>query len=138
MLFVYGTLQDPDILRLVLGRTPDTAAMMPAEAPGYRAVAYPGRVYPALVPAPADRAPGLVISGLTPQDFGRLDAFEGDEYHRRRVVVLAGGQPLVAQTYLPVEKIAGDSLPWSLAGWTALHKQAMLDREAETTRGRVP
>jgi len=137
MLFVYGTLQDPDILRLVLGRVPDTAAMMPAEAPGYRAVAYPGRVYPALVAVPADSAPGLVISGLTPQEFGKLDAFEGDDYRRGRVAVLAGGQPLVAQTYLPVERIAGDSLPWSLAGWTALHKQAMLDREAEAARHRV-
>lgn len=138
MLFVYGTLQDPDILRLVLGRVPDAAAMMAAEAPGYRAVAYPGRVYPALVAVPADSAPGLVISGLTPQEFGKLDAFEGDEYRRGRVAVLAGGQPLVAQTYLPVQAIAGDSPPWSLAAWTALHKQAMLAREAEAARHRVP
>ena len=52
MLFVYGTLRDPDVLGAVLGRP---ATGLNAAAPGYAVVNYPGRVYPALLRRPATR-----------------------------------------------------------------------------------
>lgn len=132
MLFVYGTLQDADVLGAVLGRAVDTAMLRRAWASGYRAVAYPGRVYPALVRADADAAPGLLLEDLSSLDLAVLDAFEGDEYRRESISVLAGGRPLIADAYLPVAAIAADAPAWSLADWTARHKPAVLGRETGT------
>lgn len=132
MLFIYGTLQDADVLGAVLGRPVDTAMLRRARAPGHRAVAYPGRVYPALVEAEADAAPGLLLESLSGLDLAVLDAFEGEEYRRQSVTVIADGLPLIAEAYLPVAFIAADAPAWSLAGWTATHKPAVLGRETGT------
>lgn len=132
MLFVYGTLQDADILSAVLGRQVDAAALYPATAPGYRAVAYPGRVYPALVMSTADNAPGLLLDGLSDLDLAVLDAFEGEEYRRQTIAVLAAGAPHQADAYLPVVSISPAAPAWSLLEWTAVHKPAVLGRESAT------
>lgn len=132
MLFVYGTLQDADILSAVLGRPMDMTGLRPATAPGYRAVAYPDRVYPALVASAADSAPGLLLDGLTELDIAMLDAFEGDEYRRETIDVLADGLPHRAYAYLPVAWIAATAPAWSLPDWTAAHKPAVLGQESAT------
>lgn len=132
MLFIYGTLQDADVLAAVLGRPVDTATLRRAQAPSYRAVSYPGRVYPALVKADADTAPGLLLESLSALDLAVLDAFEGEEYRREGIAVVVDGLPLIADAYLPVEVIAADAPAWSLADWTARHKPAVLGRETDT------
>ena len=132
MLFIYGTLQDADVLGAVLGRPVDTEILRRARAPFYRAVTYPGRVYPALVKAEADAAPGLLLESLSGLDLAVLDAFEGDEYHRQAITVVADGLSLAADAYLPVAPIPADMPAWSLAGWAAAHKPAVLGRETGT------
>jgi gamma-glutamylcyclotransferase (GGCT)/AIG2-like uncharacterized protein YtfP len=132
MLFVYGTLQDADILSAVLGRPTDMTSLRPATAPGYRAVAYPGRVYPALVAAAADNAPGLLLEDLTELDIAMLDAFEGEEYRRETINVLADGLPHRAYAYLPVASISPTEPAWSLADWTLVHKSVVLGQESAT------
>ncbi|KQX38949.1 hypothetical protein ASD04_09900 [Devosia sp. Root436] len=133
MLFVYGTLQDADVLGAVLGRPIDVAGLRRALAPGFRAVAYPGRVYPALVAADLDTAPGLLLDRLSPLDMAVLDAFEGEEYRREAITVLAGGARHLAGAYLPVAAIAAATPAWSLAEWTARHKPLVLGRETDMT-----
>jgi gamma-glutamylcyclotransferase (GGCT)/AIG2-like uncharacterized protein YtfP len=132
MLFVYGTLQDADILSAVLGRPTDMTSLRPATAPGYRAVAYPGRVYPALVAAAADNAPGLLLEDLSEADIALLDAFEGEEYGRQTIAVNAGGALHKADAYLPVAVISPTTPAWSLPDWTAMHKPAVLGQERAT------
>jgi gamma-glutamylcyclotransferase (GGCT)/AIG2-like uncharacterized protein YtfP len=132
MLFVYGTLQDPDVLGAVLGRPVDISRLRQATAPGYRAVFYPGRVYPALVGAPDAAAAGLLIEDLSPLDLAVLDAFEGEEYRRDAIAVSLAGQQHQAGTYLPTMPIAATSPGWSLAAWTSLHKPAVLCQETGT------
>ena len=127
MLFVYGTLQDADVLAAALDRPVLVAALRRATAPGYRAVAYPGRVYPALVASAADTAPGLLVEPLSSLDIAVLDAFEGDEYRRATITVLTEGLACQADAYLPVRDISAASPVWSLADWTAIHKPAVLD-----------
>ena len=134
MLFVYGTLQDPDVLGAVLGRQVDVTRLKRALAPGYRAVAYPGRVYPALVPCAGTAATGLLVEGLTPLDMAVLDAFEGDEYRRETMRVEAGGAMFTAQAFLPVVAVDADAPAWSLADWMARHKPAVLGQETGTAR----
>ena len=134
MLFVYGTLQDPDVLAAALGRPAAASILHAARAPGYRAVAYPGRVYPALVPCAGTAATGLLVEGLTPLDMAVLDAFEGDEYRRETMRVEAGGAMVTAQAYLPVVAVDADAPAWSLADWTARHKPAVIGQETGTAR----
>lgn len=132
MLFVYGTLQDPDVLAAVLGRPVDVAVLPVAAAPGYRAIAYPGRVYPALVADPTGAAPGRLLAGLDRLDFDILDAFEGDEYRRTSITVVAAEQSFAAAAYLPAAVIANAGPAWSLAHWTLRHKAAVLGSETGT------
>lgn len=131
-LFVYGTLQDADVLAAVLGRDVDMAALRRASAPGYRAVTHPGRVYPALAVQAGDAAPGLLLEAISPLDRAVLDAFEGDEYHRRPIEVLVDGSSLVAEAYLPADHISPDLPAWSLVGWTIQHKPAVIGHETDT------
>ena len=100
-LFVYGTLRDPDLLPAVLGRPLPPGSVHDAVASGFRAVHYPGRIYPALVRAPGGSAPGLLLTGLTPFERDLLDAFEGEEYLRGTVPVMVGEELHEADAYLP-------------------------------------
>ncbi|TQM31658.1 gamma-glutamylcyclotransferase family protein [Nocardia bhagyanarayanae] len=81
-LFVYGTLQFPEVLHQLIGRCPDLA---PAELTGWRAAALPRRLYPGLVADARATVRGAVLSGLSAGEWAILDAFEDDEYDLRRV-----------------------------------------------------
>lgn len=128
-LFAYGTLQDHDILLSVLGRTPHQAHMQVGYAPGFAAVFYPNRVYPALVSRETAGAHGLLLSELSIDDLTLLDAFEGDEYRRAELVVTLSGKPFRTQAYLPTTPIPHGAAEWSLAGWVQNHKADVLGAE---------
>ncbi len=132
MLFAYGTLQDPDILRAVLGRTIPRAARQSAVAHDFAVVYYPGRPYPALIPAPGAQASGMLITGLDAHDVLVLDAFEGDEYRRATLQILCAGATLRADAYFPTQAIRADAVPWSLPEWTLRHKPGVLAGETAT------
>jgi hypothetical protein len=132
LLFVYGTLRDPDLLAGVLGRLPSASAALAARAPGFRAVHYPNRNYPALVRAPGAAAEGLVLLDLSPFERDLLDAFEGAEYRRTQIPVMICEELHEAFTYLPSVTIPADSPPWSLGEWQAAHKSRVLMSERAT------
>ncbi|SNY89422.1 Gamma-glutamyl cyclotransferase, AIG2-like [Nocardia amikacinitolerans] len=81
-LFVYGTLQFPEVLHQLIGRCPD---LSPAELTGWRAAALPGRLYPGLVADARATVRGALLSGLSAGEWAVLDAFEDDEYDLRPV-----------------------------------------------------
>lgn len=135
LLFAYGTLQDADVLAAVLGRPVEIAALRAATAPGFKAVAYPGRVYPALVACAGEAAPGRAIENLTALDLAVLDAFEGEEYRRASLTIRLNGADIAAQAYLPVIAIAAGGPAWSLQHWLARHKPAVIGSETATARG---
>jgi hypothetical protein len=140
LLFVYGTLRDPDLLAGVLARPLDGAAMLAAVAPGFRAVHFPGRIYPALVRTPGAAADGLVLTDLTAFEHDLLDAYEGDEYRRTPIPVMIGEELHVALAYLPAVTVSPDAEPWTLSGWQAAHKLRVLGAErsaAEALRTRL-
>ena len=132
LLFVYGTLRDPDLLAGVLGRPLRASAMLPAAAPGLAALHYPGRIYPALVRRPGAAAPGLVLTDLTPFERDLLDAFEGDEYRRQVIPVMIDEELHEADAYLPMTPVPADAAPWTLAAWQAAHKARVLEAERGT------
>ena len=85
-LFVYGTLQFADVLRVLLGRIPDSSA---AALPGWRAAALARRTYPGLVPAAAT-AHGIVLTGLTADEVELLDDYESGPYDLRKLTLADG------------------------------------------------
>ena len=129
-LFVYGTLRDPELLSAVLCRKLRPAGQHVARAPGFRAVHYPGRVYPALIRAPGAAAEGLLLIDLSPFERDLLDAFEGAEYQRGTVAAVVEEDLFEAEAYLPVIKVVNMGPDWSLAEWQRLHKPRVLDAEA--------
>ena len=129
-LFVYGTLRDPDLLSAVLGRKLRPAGQHVARAPGFRAVYYPGRIYPALIRVPGAAAEGLLLIDLTPFERDLLDAFEGEEYRRAPVATIVEEDLFEAEAYLPAVKVANEGPDWSLAHWQQQHKPRVLGAEA--------
>jgi len=83
-LFCYGTLYFPAVMRRVCGRLPSAQA---ASLDDHACYALTGRVYPGMVPQQGASVSGIVYSGLGRAQLARLDAYEGDEYLRRRVRV---------------------------------------------------
>ena len=130
LLFVYGTLRDPDLLSRVMARPLNAGAMLPAAAPGFAALHYPGRLYPALVRAPGAAAPGLVLTDLSPFEHDLLDAFEGAEYRRGLIPVMIDEELHEAFAYLPAIAIPAGAAPWTLEAWQAAHKPRVLAAEA--------
>jgi hypothetical protein len=131
-LFVYGTLCDPDLRAAVLGRTLPPEAVHVARAPGFRAVHYPDRIYPALLRAPGAAAEGLLLLGLTPFERDLLDAFEGDEYRRGPVAAMLEEELHEADAYLPAIAIGADAPDWTLLRWQTEHKSRVLAAETAT------
>ncbi|GGZ73394.1 gamma-glutamylcyclotransferase family protein [Streptomyces echinoruber] len=88
VLFCYGTLQFDAVLKALLGRIPERA---PACAPGYRAAALEGRVYPGLVVNRfGGAASGVVLTDLSSEEWRILDAFEDERYDLREVLLSNG------------------------------------------------
>jgi len=129
LLFVYGTLRDPDLLAGVLNRPLRADRMLQATAPGFAALQYPNRIYPALVRRPGATAEGLVLTDLTPFEKDLLDAFEGAEYRRQIIPVMIAEELHEAFAYLPAVAIPADAPAWTLSGWQVNHKSRVLVSE---------
>jgi gamma-glutamylcyclotransferase (GGCT)/AIG2-like uncharacterized protein YtfP len=86
LLFAYGTLQFPDVLTALIDRVPQTQA---AAATGWRAAALAGRSYPGLVTA-RSTATGLILAGLSDQEFQLIDDFESGPYALRQLALADG------------------------------------------------
>lgn len=102
-LFVYGSLCDPRVRRAVLGH--EAADLEPAVLEGYRRVWLLGFGYPFIVPSLGSAVEGLLLFGLSAQDYDRLDEYEGvalGEYRRAvvEVTLRATGRPVRAYAYL--------------------------------------
>jgi hypothetical protein len=129
LLFVYGTLRDPDLLAGVLGRPLSAPAVLPAHAPGFAALVYPGRLYPGLVRSPGAAADGLVLTDLTAFERDLLDAYEGPEYARTALPVMVAEELHEAFAYLPVAAVPATAPAWRLSDWQARHKPSVLVAE---------
>lgn len=96
--FVYGTLQFGDVLAAVIGRRLEGRA---ATLPDYARYAVKREPFPGIVPEPGSTVRGLVFSDIDPVALGRIDAFEGELYHREVVRVHTDdGQEIDAQAYV--------------------------------------
>lgn len=97
-LFCYGTLCIPGVMRRVSGVIPEAC---PAVLADYACYALEGLVYPGIVPKKGTQVSGVLYLGLSRAQLIRLDAYEGDQYLRRRVKVASDHEHRVqAWTYV--------------------------------------
>jgi gamma-glutamylcyclotransferase (GGCT)/AIG2-like uncharacterized protein YtfP len=92
-LFVYGTLQDPQVQERVFGRV---VAGLPDMLDGYRKgeITINGNVYFIAVEDAAGAIAGLVLE-ITPAELVEVDTYEGDDYRRVRVWLRSGREAWV-------------------------------------------
>ena len=104
--FTYGSLMfAPVWSRVVAG----AYRQVPARLDGFDRFAVVGELYPGAVPAAGGRLDGMLYLAVDDADVARLDDFEGAEYRRDSVtVVAADGSTHTAETYvyLPVDRLA--------------------------------
>ncbi|HEV7933056.1 MAG TPA: gamma-glutamylcyclotransferase family protein [Actinomadura sp.] len=120
-LFVYGSLQFPDVLIALIGRVPDHS---PTAAKGWRTAALPERVYPGLTPADGT-AGGYLLTGLTAEEWRVLDAFEDTVYELQRLD-LTDGRHGWAYVCDPNAEVLSED--WSAEEFTREHLPAYVQR----------
>ncbi|MEO3825889.1 gamma-glutamylcyclotransferase family protein [Actinomadura sp. B10D3] len=119
-LFVYGSLPFPEVLVTLIDRVPDRR---PAMAEGWRAAAIPNEVYPGLVPGESI-VRGYLLTGLTPEEWRLLDAFESPFYELKRVELTDGSH---GWAYACTPDVVGPE-DWSAEQFEAQHLAAFAER----------
>ena len=97
-LFVYGSLMNDEVTQALL-----QCPLMrePAMLKGYQRVGVRGASYPGIFAKANEQVAGQVISGLTADQWHRLDEFEGEYYSRTLVTVeLTSGEGCEAWAYV--------------------------------------
>jgi hypothetical protein len=135
--FFYGTLLDPDVTALVLGRRLPPAAFVPATLPGYSRWRVQGGSYPISVPDRKGEVPGAIVGGLSARDVTRLAAYEGPGYRIAALKVRAGDALTTVSVFEPIaSKLKPTSRPWDLSAWQRRDKRAFVGRLRRALNGR--
>jgi hypothetical protein len=127
--FFYGTLLDPDVVALVLGRRLPPAAFVPASLPGHARRRAKGASYPIVVRDPCGEVPGAVVGGMSRRDVARLSAYEGPRYCIASLTVKVAGTLTRVSVFRPLEnrfQPVGGS--WDLAAWQRRDKRSFMAR----------
>jgi gamma-glutamylcyclotransferase (GGCT)/AIG2-like uncharacterized protein YtfP len=125
-LFFYGTLLDPDVRRLVLGREVPREALKPARVRGFRRVALQGLPYPGAVRDPAAAIEGLVLVEPSARDRARVSRYEGVDYRLVRAEAELPSGERRPVTFYVLKRRRGVTGPWDLARWQARDKAILL------------
>ncbi len=124
-LFVFGTLLDPDVVPIVVGRPLDQLAPRRARLDGFTRRRVLGESFPFLVAQPGGEVEGLVIGPFTRDEIERIRFFEGDEFEFGRVTVRVEDEApaeIEVHACLSTGKIADSGEPWTLTRWQATEK----------------
>ncbi len=108
--FLFGTLQDDDLRRIVTGAD---VAVSPANLPGHTVWKVAGAAYPALQPDPAELAAGVLTAPLSVAAAARIDFYEACFGYAPRRVQLCDG---AAVAHFPAEPQRSDGT-WDLGRW---------------------
>ncbi|MBM3539358.1 MAG: gamma-glutamylcyclotransferase [Alphaproteobacteria bacterium] len=124
--FLYGTLMDADVRRLVMGRgAPETVE--PASVKGWRRVNLSGVTYPGIVRDAKGKVEGVLARGLGAAAKRRLVRYEGREYDLIEVEIATDSgamrRALMFVTNKALKPVTGR---WELALWQRRHKKRFL------------
>lgn len=128
-LFFFGTLMDPDIRAIVLGRDFDPDRIQPAIVQGFRRVFVAGRHYPMLLRHALGWVEGTLVTGVDAQALHRLQVYEGWEYALRPIQVQTkAGHKVMAHVFMCPPGIEAKPRPWTLEEWQRRHKRTFLSK----------
>lgn len=126
--FFFGSLLDPDVLALVVGRQVPVTASQPAVLHGYQRVCVHNESYPALRPLPGAQVSGQLVDDLDEGETRRICFFEGDEFSASPCyVTLADGAISQALAFLTATRLELLDQPWDFHRWRDANKMAFLD-----------
>lgn len=100
LLFVYGTLRNPEIQTAVLGKTMTGSADI-LENFRLGKIQLGSNWYPLAIPSEKEEVAGLVLE-IEESDFPMLDAYESNAYYRKRICLKS---KRMAWVYLKNHKI---------------------------------
>ena len=128
-LFIYGTLLDDQVLASVLGHEGAHITSTEAEAPFMRVMKVAHVDYPCLLEGQDDDvAIGALLQGLSDNDIAKLDQFEGENYQRKPVEVIADKQLVMSYAYQPVITLETDGA-WYFNIWAEEGRETFLNRD---------
>jgi gamma-glutamylcyclotransferase (GGCT)/AIG2-like uncharacterized protein YtfP len=122
-LFVYGSLQEPEVVYVLLNRVPDHVS---AVLSGFHRFRLKGRVYPTILPDGTGKVNGKVLKGITDDELKMLDEFEDVEYDRKTVEVMLTdtSEKLQVETYVWKNKDDPDLYgEWDFEEWRQHDKE---------------
>ncbi len=97
-LFVYGTLQYPELLEHLLGRIPPH---VPARLEGFARYTVRGADYPGILEENGAVTDGQILYGIQSREWERLDQYEDDLYERRIIrLTLEDETSITAYAYI--------------------------------------
>jgi gamma-glutamylcyclotransferase (GGCT)/AIG2-like uncharacterized protein YtfP len=119
-IFAYGTLQIPEVMQAVTGRT---LIGRSAILPGYGCYCLRGRVYPGITREIGSTVHGSLYVEVYQDTLDLLDAFEDSMYERFEVEVTAGDAVLPAQAYVIREAYRQilSRRPWDIEKFQGKH-----------------
>ena len=124
--FTYGTLEIPDIMEAVTGRSFDSVEAL---ADGYARFLLKGRIYPGMTPVFGHTTSGRVYVEVDEHSLVLLDQFEDEWYVRQLIPVqTAAANWLNAYAYVidPKDKNRLTTEPWIKETFVAKHHSAYL------------
>ena len=120
-LFTYGTLEIPEVMEAVTGRSWASAE---ARAEGFAKFLLKGRIYPGMTAVQGSICSGRVYYRIDRRTLDILDAFEDEVYARERIEVeVEGGRLLQADAYLirPQDREWLTATPWQPEEFSSKH-----------------
>lgn len=128
-LFVYGTLLDRDILSCVLGRHFSEIDVETAYLAERETWTYPQESFPVLQRVSNGEVQGKLLYNMQPEDWRRIDFYEGDEYGFAEVEVeRSDGQKVIALLNSACDEALATKVPWTLEMWQRAHKRVFLPK----------
>lgn len=133
--FFYGTLIDPEVLRLVLGREVAPLSRRKARLQGYRRVFRHNATYPVLIADAASAVEGILVVALAPRDVIALKRYEGPDYETVELpVAVVNGRQVRASVFVPARSCAPSAIDWTFEEWRQRFRGAHLRRISRTRR----
>lgn len=127
LLFAYGTLLDPDVRSIVLGRPCPDGEGRPALLRGYVRVAVVGEAFPALAEDPAGAVEGRLFRLRDEVERRRVQFFEGHAQTLvESVVECSASGPVSALACLGSTGLVLGGEGWDFEAWGQSHKPAYL------------
>ncbi|MFI7002705.1 gamma-glutamylcyclotransferase family protein [Nocardia sp. NPDC050175] len=130
-LFVYGSLTFPEVLHVLLARTP---RMVPAVAGGWRNATLRERPFPGLVPGNS-RVAGMLLLDLCPEELDLIDLFEGPMYAKQ---VLSLDENRQGWAYVCVDESLVHATDWDRQAFAAAHLPTYLEKCAGWAARQTP